>query len=423
VSGVAVISSSSSASRAVPEQAGLVDQTISKGFPLLVFPKALEERFMREGEAKRFLMMVVAGLCGVMLFGGVMIADYLMTPELLPKAIVARWGIFPPMVIGGLCVLRRLRMPQVNEWLVAGTGVLAALLHTWITASEPAMWSAARVVEFNIVIVYTCAIARFWPAVVGGLLIGMLHVYVVTVVPDPTGIIPFNASLLTLTTTVFTLYGNYRLEHDERMAFLLNAREQALTSELTVAHERLMRMATTDTLTHVANRRYFEQFLSECWARAQAQQRVLSLVILDIDYFKPYNDRYGHQAGDRCLVEVAKVLKTCIRRPSDLVARWGGEEFVIVMMDADVDAAAAAAERVRQAVSELAMPHAGSQCAPYVTVSGGRASMRPGHDLDSSRLFDIADEALYRAKHAGRNRIYVGYDREAILSAKVGHAA
>ena len=405
------------------EQAALVDRTIERGFCLLMFPRVLEARFLSEGEAKRFLMMVVAGLAAIGVFGAMAIADYLMTPEVLPQALPLRWGVFPPVVIVGLFILRRLRMPRLNEWLIAGAGVFAAIIQAWICMSHPGPWSSARVVELNIIIVYTCAIARFWPALTGGLAIALIHVYMLASLPDATSIVPFNASLLALTTTVFTLYGNYKLEHGERMAFLLDAREQALNAELTHAHERLTRMATTDTLTNVANRRYFEDFLAECWTRAQAQQRALSLIILDIDYFKPYNDCYGHQAGDKCLVEVAKALKTCIRRPNDLVARWGGEEFVVVLMDADVDAAAAAAERIRQAVAALRMPHAGSQCAPHVTVSGGRASIRPAVDTEPSRLLELADEALYRAKAAGRNRIYVGFDKDAILSGKVERVA
>ncbi|MFT3857854.1 MAG: diguanylate cyclase [Aquabacterium sp.] len=400
--------------------ADLVDRTIAKGFPLLMFPKELEERFLSEGEAKRFLMMVLAGLGAVGVFAGMIIADYLMTPEVLPTAMVLRWAVFPPAVVTGLYILRRLRMPRVNEWLIAIAGVVAAGLQAAILVSHPTGWSAARIVEFNIIIVYTCAIARFWPAVVGGVAVAAIHAYLATLLPDGTGIIPFNATLLMITTAVFTLYGNYKLEHDERMAFLLDAREQALNAELSLAHERLTRMATTDTLTNVANRRYFEDFVAECWTRAQAQQRVLSLIIVDIDYFKPYNDRYGHQAGDRCLIEVAKALKGCIRRPNDLVARWGGEEFVVVLMDADVDAAAAAAERIRHAVAQMAMPHEGSLCARHVTVSGGRASIRPGTNMVASQLLEMADEALYRAKAAGRNRIYAGYDRS--VGASTGKA-
>lgn len=407
--------SSESGSQATPEQTALVDRTIARGFALLVFPRQLEERFLSEGEAKRFLMMVVAGLVAIGLFGGLLIADYLLTPQVLSHAVVARLGMFPPAVVGGLYLLRRLRKPRLAEWLVAATGLVAALLHAWIILAHPSGLSLSRIVEFNIIIVYTCAIARFWPAVTCGLAIVSIHAYLVAVLPDVTGVIAFNASLLTATTMVFTLYGNYRLEHNERMAFLLDAREQALNTELSSAHDHLTRMATTDTLTNVANRRYFEEFLAECWARAQAQQRALSLIIVDIDYFKPYNDRYGHQAGDRCLVEVAKALKTCTRRPNDLVARWGGEEFVVVLMDADVDAAAAAAERIRQAVAELNLVHEGSLCASHVTVSGGRASVRPSPNTSASRLLEMADAALYRAKESGRNRIYVGFDKESIF--------
>jgi len=216
--------------------------------------------------------------------------------------------------------------------------------------------------------------------------------------------------LLMVTSTAFMLYGNYKLEHDERMAFLLDAREQALNAELTVTHERLTRMATTDALTNVANRRYFESFLSECWQRAQAQRRVLSLMVLDVDYFKLYNDRYGHQAGDRCLVGVAQALTSSIRRPGDLVARWGGEEFVIVMMDTDADAAAAVAERIREAVAQLDLLHEGSRCAPRVTVSGGHATIRPDAHSQWEQLVQMADDALYQAKAAGRNRIVSGHD-------------
>jgi diguanylate cyclase (GGDEF)-like protein len=390
----------------------LLDRAIARGFPLLMFPRELEDRFVHEGQDKRFFMMVVAGFCAVLLFGGIIIADYLMTPDALGVAFQLRWGVFPLTIFTGLFVLSKLKMPSLNEWLIAGTGLLAVLLQAAIMLSSRDQSMLARVVEFNIIIIYTCAVARFWPAVTMGVASMFVHGYIVSHMHDVTGILPFNTMLLAITCTVFVLYGNYKLEHDERMAFLLDAREQALNAELTAAHDRLHRMATTDVLTNLANRRYFEDFLAECWGVAQEQRRVVSLIILDIDYFKPYNDRYGHQAGDQCLIKVGQALSSCIRRPGDLVARWGGEEFVVVLMDADVDAAAAAAERIRAAVAALDLPHEGSACAPRVTVSGGRASMRPDARVASQHLINMADEALYRAKAAGRNRVYVGYDRQ-----------
>jgi len=392
-----------------PEQAELIDQTIARGFALLAFPPALEARFLAMCEAKRFMMMVVAGLGGIGLLAGMLIADYLMTPSVLPLAVVLRCAVFPPIVVAGVLAARYWRKPALNEWLIAIAGLVAAGIEGVIILSCPEPWALGRVVELNIVVVYTCAIARFWPAVVLAAGAGAVHAWLVSTMPDATGVIAPNASLLLATATGFVLYGNYKLEFDERMAFLLATREQAMHAELAEAHERLTASATTDVLTQVANRRYLDGFLDECWERACTQRRYLSLLVLDIDYFKPFNDRYGHQDGDRCLVAVAQAIKVCIR-PTDLVARWGGEEFVVVMMDADADAATAAAERIRGAVVRLALPHAASPCAKVVTLSGGRATMLPDALSSPARLIELADQALYRAKMGGRNRICAGYE-------------
>lgn len=390
---------------AARDQTELVNTTLAEGFPMLVFPRELEERFLLEGEVKRFNVMVISGVAAVILFGCMIIGDWLLSPEVLPVAALLRECVFPPAMLIGLYVLSRLRMPALNEWMIALAGMLAAVLETVIVLKGQSEWAVARVVQLNIIMVFTCAIARFWPAVTVALAVAGLHGYVVLFMRDTTGMLAFNTTLLLMTSVAFVLYGNYKLEHDERMSFLLDAREKALHASLTQAHERLTHMATTDALTQVANRRYFESFLHECWQRAQQQGLELSLILLDVDFFKPYNDRYGHQAGDRCLVAVAEALSSCIRRPGDLVARWGGEEFVVVMMEADDSAVAAAAERIRLAVSSLPLPHEGSACAPHVTVSGGWASIRPQMHEAWPQLVQAADEALYGAKQAGRNRM------------------
>lgn len=396
--------------RGTPDQAELVDHTIAKGFAWLMFPAELERRFLRDMAPKRFLLMVIAGLASIVLFASVIIADYLMMPGVVPLALFIRGLVYGPLIIVGLVVLHRMNSPAFNEWTVAGAGVWATLLQSYIILQGTGPWAVARVVELNIIVVYTCALARFWPAVVLAAIVGAMHVLLVGAMPDGTGILVPTTTLLMVTSTAFVLYGNYKLEHDERMAFLLNAREEALHAELKATNERLTRMATTDALTQVANRRYFEGFLDECWQRAQAQRRVLSLMVLDVDYFKLYNDLYGHQAGDRCLVGVAQALSSSIRRPGDLVARWGGEEFVIVMMDTDEVAAAAAVARIREAVAHLGLVHGASQCADRVTLSGGCVTVRPDAQAEWVQLVQMADEALYRAKAAGRDRIVLTGD-------------
>lgn len=404
---VAVVQSGSGL-RMSSDQSAVLEGTIKAGFPWLMFPAELEACFLSACEVRRFLIMVVAGLSAITLFGCMLLADYLLSPGALPRAVLLRLVVFPMGILCGLYVLRRLRMPALNEWMVAVSGILAAVLEALILLDSAGAWGVARVVELNLLVVFTCCIARFWPAVLMALVSGAIHGHVVVTMPDETGMLPFVSTLLLISSTAFVLYGNYRLEHDERMAFLMDTREQALNEALAEAHERLTRMATTDALTKVANRRYFETFLEECWQCAQTQGRTLSLIMLDVDYFKPYNDRYGHQAGDRCLLAVAEALGACIRRPGDLVARWGGEEFAVVLMDADADVAAAAAERIREAVAALRIPHGASRCADHVTVSGGRATLRPDRGMDWSHLVNLADAALYRAKSAGRNCVYDG---------------
>jgi diguanylate cyclase (GGDEF)-like protein len=386
----------------------LVEQTIADGFPLLVFPKLLEDRFLNEGADKRFLMIVAAGLASVLLFGFLLVPDFLMTPDVFEMGLALRLGLYLPVTLGGLYVLRMLSMPVLTEWTVAAAGILAGFLTVLIYSHSTSEWAFTRTVELNIIVVYICAFARFWPALVLSISMALAHAFMVTTLHDFTGVLVPNTSLLIATTIGFTLYGNYKLEHDERLAFLLELREKALDAELQTAHDRLARMATTDVLTELANRRYFEDFLAECAQRAQAMNRPLSLVLIDIDYFKPYNDHYGHQAGDKCLVAVAQALSSCMRRPSDLVARWGGEEFAVVMSDADMDAAAAAAERIRRAVHALGLPHAASACAPVVSVSVGVACAPPGPAINLTALVSRADVALYQAKSNGRNQVSQG---------------
>lgn len=382
-----------------------VEQTIARGFPRLIFPKALEARFLRSVQNTRFMLITVAGMASVVLFAGMLVADALMTPDVLGLSAALRLGVYAPLTLLLLYILHKLRRPALTEWLVAGGGVLACALTMVIALSSSARWALPRVVELNMIVVYTCAFARFWPAVSLTVVIALAHAFMFSVLPDETGILAANTSLLLATTIGFALYGNYTLEHDERMAFLLDLREKALDAELQATHDRLARMATTDALTDLANRRYFEDFLTQSAQRAGHEGLALSLVLIDIDHFKPYNDHHGHQAGDKCLVAVAQALSACMRRPFDLVARWGGEEFAVVMSDADLAAATAAAERIRHTVQALAWPHAAPGCAPVVTVSVGVASIPAGQAMALSDLIHRADTALYQAKAQGRNQV------------------
>lgn len=169
----------------------------------------------------------------------------------------------------------------------------------------------------------------------------------------------------------------------------------------------LRHAATTDALTGIANRRYFDETLAREWARAHRTHKPLSLLLIDIDCFKAYNDRYGHQGGDTCLALVASAIRACAFRPGDLAARYGGEEFTLLLPDSAETDARQVAMRLLAAVGALALPHATSPVADHVTLSVGMSVYDPNrHRAEASpvTLISAADQALYAAKRAGRNR-------------------
>jgi diguanylate cyclase (GGDEF)-like protein len=177
----------------------------------------------------------------------------------------------------------------------------------------------------------------------------------------------------------------------------------ARTRSLEMAARQLERAVCIDALTGVANRGHFDDLLAREWSRGERQGSPLSLVIVDVDDFHAYNERYTHVGGDACLKAVASAMADCLRRPSDVLARYGGEEFVAILPDTSADGACVVAERLRVAVEELALPHAGSRCAKVVTISAGVATLASAAGRPVAELVRAADGALFRAKDDGRN--------------------
>ncbi len=187
-----------------------------------------------------------------------------------------------------------------------------------------------------------------------------------------------------------------------------NAELSQLRLALETANQRLKRLVAVDALTGIANRRHFDRALDRELRRARRESMPLSLVFLDLDEFKRFNDTYGHARGDDVLRLVAHTLDETFRRGGDLVARYGGEEFAVVLPGLDGRRAALYAERLRRRIWRLAVPYEASQVADRVTISGGVATVPPGTIATADDLLHAADKALYRAKCQGRNRIASG---------------
>jgi len=170
------------------------------------------------------------------------------------------------------------------------------------------------------------------------------------------------------------------------------------------ANEKLKEFSMVDGLTNISNRRYFDRALQKSWNISMRENLPLSMIMIDIDFFKNYNDTYGHLAGDQCLIKVANLIKNTLNRPGDFVARYGGEEFVVLLYNTPEDGAVIIAEKIRSGVEDLNINNEGSLL-NIVTVSLGVATIIPGQNRDPETLVEAADQAMYRAKKHGRNKV------------------
>lgn len=184
---------------------------------------------------------------------------------------------------------------------------------------------------------------------------------------------------------------------------MITIQQSELYQELEIANHQLERLVTLDALTQIANRRRFDEYLQKEWLRLVREQNPLSLIFCDVDYFKLYNDTYGHPAGDSCLIKIAQRISSAVKRPADLVARYGGEEFVIILPNTDNEGAVKVVEDIQKEMRELELPHICSLVKKYVTLSFGIATILPSHESSPEALIQAADSQLYQAKDKGRN--------------------
>jgi diguanylate cyclase (GGDEF)-like protein len=171
------------------------------------------------------------------------------------------------------------------------------------------------------------------------------------------------------------------------------------------ANRKLEQLASLDGLTEIPNRRQFDLFLQQEWKRMTRDQDPISLILCDIDYFKYYNDAYGHVVGDKCLKQIAQAIRRAVKRPADLVARYGGEEFAVIMPKTEINGAVKVAEAIKKEIGNLKIPHAQSEVNQYVSLSMGVKSTVPGLPDKPETFISNADKSLYQAKKDGRDRI------------------
>lgn len=384
--------------------------------PGLRFDPIDEAHFQHAGGPARVMHFASSGVLALFVYNLFLLADRVMIPDVFQMALQVRLLMFTPFALLLLLLGWRFRpflllLPvRLLEGSVAMTGILAALSLGWLLSQSTSDFAGMYTAGLVPIIIYGNLVQRFRfryalafsLSVVGVALVcvwlrfGQAHAYEVFDIP---------LALLVLLIAAYTLIMNYRFELEERRRFQWSVRAQTLHKQLAASQAQLDALSRLDPLTGVPNRRHFDQYVQRRWDEALHTGETLSLLLIDVDHFKAFNDRYGHPAGDQCLKHVAQVLQQQVPETAGCVARWGGEEFIVVLPDTDAARAMRAAQGLCDAVCRLGLRHEASSTAHTVTISVGVAVTRPSvAPVTVDGLVAAADAALYRAKEGGRNR-------------------
>ena len=403
----------------MPSAASPADVTPLGSTWYLAFPAEMEARFEADTGRQRARELVWAGLAGLLVYNLFLILDQVHRPELMHVALFWRLGVVTPYGLLILALVRRgLPPPQreaamVSTLVVAmwGSGMIFQATTSASVAYDPFTFSLFFLVGQVVFQLRFPAALCFAVLGVGlGCLMLLGHALLpVSAVSYALGIMLANAMLTTL--------AGYRLERAQRHAYLLIRRETERSQVALQAADAMATLSQTDALTQVANRRAFDLELPRRWEAAARHDQTLSALMIDIDHFKRFNDRYGHPAGDACLRQVAAVMRANLRE-GDFLARIGGEEFSVLIQASSPHAVSGFAERLRQSIEQAAIgaPVAVRDGDPVVadpvTVSVGVALVKPRLQQPPLALIEAADAALYRAKAQGRNRCVLSAEIE-----------
>jgi diguanylate cyclase (GGDEF)-like protein len=399
-----------------PAQSDTVDRQISRlsglRFQWLSFPGELEDRFEQETSDRRSKRLWMEGLIAIILFDLFLIADFYGDPQQFHRAFVIRLLIITPICL--LVNASMLRRPDkvYRESSIAFAASLAGLTQLYLESNRSRVASAYVQMAVLAVILFTNIVMRLRLPYAIATSILMLAGDGVFLWKDQmlsTGDKIFGFGLA-IGATAVTLISNYSACREERLNYLLHLREEMLVADLNRLNAQLLRRSQSDALTGLANRHSFDQQYADLWKKAVISGTALSVIVVDVDYFKKLNDRYGHLYGDEVLKRIGSLLQQALRVKDDYAARFGGEEFVILLPGTYETAAVQVAERLRKMVELAGFPALDPSQGPYdqsirATVSCGVATAYPTAQAAPEKLLEAADKALYQAKADGRNRV------------------
>ena len=389
-----------------------IDRLSRRGFQRLTLPEPLESGFEQSTFVQRAARLWIEGLIAIGLFNIYVIADYFIRGGVAWFPLQVRLCIVTPIALLINVSMRWNPSKVYRETTIAVASCLIGITHLYLESNINATSSAYAQVGLIVTVIFVTVVMRLQ-------FLYALTTSVVLLVSDLTFIrydhfLNGSEKLLGITLAIcaisMTVVANYSIGREERMGYLMRLRSEIQTKELSFLNVELQKISYIDNLTGLANRHAYELQFAKLWREAIDSGGSLSAIVIDIDHFKVTNDTRGHLYGDRVLVRVASLLLQSLRCKDDFAARFGGEEFVVLLPGATEEGATIVAERIRKLVEVAgspALPEPGLH--PRLsTVSCGVATCWPGDSNCQEDLLESADKALYQAKSAGRNQVCCG---------------
>lgn len=370
------------------------------------FPAKIEARFEHDIHEARSQRLALMGMVAISIYVLFLLNDWRFRPDHMLEAVVIRVGVMTPITLGCIYLLKRGVSPVMREMLMTALVCLAMVFTALLIQLSISPHSFLDLFALGLIVLVGNVLfqLRFWYALCSSSFHLGVMLYLVTSHPAPYDSAGFMALMVFFSITLFSIISNLRSERAERFSYLLLLREQLRVEEFTERNEEFRRLASIDPLTEVYNRRHFDSLVNSLLDKQVDSRLQYAVAMIDVDHFKAYNDHYGHVRGDLCLKRIASAIFESVHPDVDIVARFGGEEFVVLLPSSTAQEAMARAEEIRRHVRGLALPHAGNLQQGIVTISVGVSAAANGQVSSFNSILKQADQALYRAKAAGRDR-------------------
>ncbi len=385
-----------------PPAQTLTEQLQGRGWRLR-FPQPLEAEFQTHYAATYQSDITLAMLLGLIATLACGIGDWLWMPDRYYRMWAVRIVACLPL-LALYIIARQPRSRPYLQWLVVIDAVAGSIgVEVFANMAPPPIshFYQGGILLVMLLIFVLCRLQFRFGLMVALFIVGICQPFIL----QSTSLLSISGrEIILLLGLLLSLPGSFLIERSLRQNYLQVRLLSLQNREVEEANRQLQYLTAIDGLTLIANRRTLDSTLATEWVRAQRKQQSLSLLMIDVDHFKRFNDTFGHPAGDSCLRQVAETLRSHVRRPGDLAARYGGEEFAVVLSGTDAHDALLIAENIRMEILSLSIPHPESNHG-HVTVSIGCATLVPERSGSPSLLYERADQALYRSKRSGRNRV------------------